>query len=59
MSLGMTQRHILHAPVVDNGVLCGIVSNDDVVKYAVEEMELESAVLRDSALTRRTLNELR
>jgi CBS domain-containing protein len=57
--MGMTRRHILHVPVVENGELCGIVSNDDVVKYAVEEMELENAVLRDSALMHRTLNELR
>ena len=55
----MTLRHILHVPVVENGELCGIVSNDDVVKYAVEEIDLEKAVLRDSVLTLRTLNELR
>ena len=55
----MTLRHILHVPVVENGELCGIVSTDDVVKYAVEEMDLEKAVLRDSVLTLRTLNELR
>ncbi len=55
----MTLRHILHVPVVENGELCGIVSNDDVVKYAVEEMDLEKAVLRDSVLTLSTLNELR
>ncbi len=55
----MTSHHILHVPVVDHGELCGIVSIDDVVKYAVEEMELERAVLQDSVLTLRTLNELR
>lgn len=55
----MTRRHILHIPVVQNGELCGIVSNDDVVKFAVEEMELEKAVLQDSALMRRTLDEMR
>ncbi len=42
----------------NHGELCGIVSIDDVVKYAVEEMELEKAVLQDSVLTLRALNEL-
>jgi CBS domain-containing protein len=55
----MTTRHILHVPVVENGVLCGIVSNDDVVKFAVEEMELEKGVLQDSLLIARTLDDLR
>lgn len=57
--MDMTRRHILHVPVVENGELCGIVSNDDVVKYAVEEMELEKSVLQDSLLMRRTLDDLR
>ena len=55
----MARRHILHVPVLENGELCGIVSNDDVVKYAVEEMELEKQVLQDSILMSRTLDELR
>jgi CBS domain-containing protein len=55
----MTQRHILHVPVVDDGLLCGIVSNDDVVKYAVGQMEMERAVLQDSVLMLKTLDELR
>lgn len=55
----MTLRHILHVPVVEKGELCGIVSIDDVVKYAVEEMELEKAVLQDAVRTLRTLGELR
>ena len=55
----MARRHILHVPVLENGELCGIVSNDDVVKYAVEEMELEKQVLQDSILMARTLGELR
>jgi CBS domain-containing protein len=46
----MTTRHILHVPVLDNGELCGIVSIDDVVKYAVEEMDLEKQVLQESML---------
>jgi len=55
----MTQRHVLHVPVVDNGVLCGIVSTDDVVKFALEEMELEKEVLQDSVMVLRTLGDLR
>jgi hypothetical protein len=50
---------ILHVPVVADGELCGIVSNDDVVRYAVEEMELEKQVLQDAVLVSRTLDELR
>lgn len=55
----MTKRHILHVPVVENGVLCGIVSIDDVVKYALEEMDLERSVLQDSVMILRTLDEIR
>ncbi len=54
----MTRHHILHVPVVENGELCGIVSNEDVVKYAVEEMDLEKSVLQDSVLRLQTLQEL-
>ncbi len=35
------------------GRLCGIVSIGDVVKNRLEEMELETNVLRDAYLTRR------
>jgi hypothetical protein len=55
----MTRQHILHVPVLENGELCGIVSIDDVVKYAVEEMDLEKEVLQDSVLLLRTLDNLR
>lgn len=55
----MTRRHILHVPVLENGALCGIVSTDDVVKYAVEEMDLEREVLQDSVLMLRTLEDMR
>jgi CBS domain-containing protein len=46
----MTKHHILHVPVLRDGELCGIVSIDDVVKFAVEEMDLEKQVLLDSVL---------
>lgn len=54
----MTKRHILHVPVLDAGELCGIVSIDDVVKYAVEEMDLERDVLKDSVLLLRTARDM-
>jgi hypothetical protein len=40
-------------------VLCGIVSSDDVVKYAVEEMALEKEILQESLLLLRTATEMR
>lgn len=46
----MTQHRIRHLPVVDNGVLCGIVSIGDVVKSRLEDMEMETSVLRDFAV---------
>ncbi|UEM01291.1 CBS domain-containing protein [Skermanella rosea] len=55
----MTRWHILHVPVVDHGVLCGIVSVDDVVKLAVAEMDLEKGALQDRARLYQTLEELR
>jgi len=55
----MTRRHILHVPVVEKGELCGIVSTDDVVKYAVEEMELERTVLQESVRMLHTLEDMR
>lgn len=55
----MTRRHILHVPVLENGELRGIVSTDDVVKYAVEEMDLEKEILQESVLMLRTLDDLR
>lgn len=49
----MTRTRNRHVPVLDNGRLCGIVSVGDVVKHRLEEMELETSVLRDAYLTRR------
>ena len=37
-----------HLPVVLGGKLAGIVSIGDVVKYRLEELELEANVLRDA-----------
>jgi CBS domain-containing protein len=49
----MTRTRQRHLPVVVDGRLCGIVSIGDVVKHRLEEMELETHVLRDAYLTRR------
>ena len=49
----MTRTRNRHLPVVAEGRLCGIVSIGDVVKYRLEEVELEANVLRDAYLARR------
>lgn len=46
----MTQHRIRHVPVVAEGRLQGIVSIGDVVKSRLEDMELETSVLRDYAV---------
>ena len=46
----MTLHRIRHVPVVENGTLRGIVSIGDVVKSRLEDMELETNVLRDYAV---------
>ena len=43
----MTAGKFRHVPVIEQGRLVGIVSIGDVVKYRIEEMEQESAALRD------------
>jgi CBS domain-containing protein len=43
----MTHHHVRHMPVLRGGKLAGIVSIGDVVKYRLEELELETNVLRD------------
>lgn len=48
----MTRTRNRHVPVVEHGRICGIVSVGDVVKHRLEEMELETNVLRDAYLTR-------
>jgi len=43
----MTTGKFRHIPVVEHGRLAGIVSIGDVVKHRLNEMEAESAALRD------------
>ena len=49
----MTRTRNRHLPVVDEGALCGLISIGDVVKHRLEELELETLVLRDVALRHR------
>ncbi len=46
MSL-MTRHRARHLPVVADGRLAGIISIGDVVKYRLDELRLETRVLRD------------
>ena len=48
----MTRTRNRHVPVVDGGQLCGIVSVGDVVKHRLEEMELQTNVLRTAYVSR-------
>lgn len=48
----MTQHRMRHLPVIDDGKLAGLVSIGDVVKNRLEEMELESGVLRDAYIAK-------
>ena len=43
----MTDRHVRHLPVLDNGKLAGIISIGDVVKARLSEMAVEVNELRD------------
>ena len=43
----MTERRIRHLPVVDRGVLAGIVSIGDVVKHRMDEVEGEASSMRE------------
>ncbi|WP_199554341.1 CBS domain-containing protein [Sandaracinobacteroides hominis] len=47
----MTDRRIRHLPVVDSGVLVGLVSIGDLVKRRIEEAEQEALALKDYIAT--------
>ena len=44
----MTHHRVRHMPVLRDGKLVGIISIGDVVKYRLEDLELETNVLRDA-----------
>jgi predicted transcriptional regulator len=43
----MTHRRVRHMPVVRSGKLVGIISIGDVVRHRLDDLELETSVLRD------------
>lgn len=45
LAVMMTEHRIRHVPVVENGVLAGIVSIGDVVKNRIEELEQDRDAL--------------
>lgn len=47
----MTRHRARHVPVVDGGRLTGIVSIGDIVKHRLDELELETNVLRETLIT--------
>ena len=49
----MTRNRNRHVIVTEQGTLHGIVSIGDVIKYRLDELELEANVLRDTLITRR------
>lgn len=48
----MTGGRIRHLPVVRGGKICGVISIGDVVRNRLEELEMETSVLRDYAIGR-------
>ena len=49
----MTTRRFRHLPVMEDGTLKGMISIGDVVKYRLEETEMEARVLRDYVIASR------
>lgn len=49
----MTKRRIRHLPVLDGGMLAGLISIGDVLSRRLKEVELEANVLRDYTIALR------
>jgi CBS domain-containing protein len=49
----MTRRRQRHLPVVRDGRLCGLISLGDVVKNRLDELEVETNVLREAYISHR------
>jgi CBS domain-containing protein len=49
----MTNRRLRYMPVTDGSRLAGIVSVGDILKYRLDEMELEARVMQDVAIANR------
>ena len=49
----MTHTRYRYLPVVDEGSLCGLVSIGDVVRHRLNEMQLQTDVLRDMYIAHR------
>lgn len=43
----MTEYHVRHIPITDNGVLCAVVNVLDIVRYRMQSAEKEAGQLRD------------
>ena len=49
----MTRHRPRHMPVLRDGKLVGIISIGDVVSHRLEDLELETSVLRDAYIAAR------
>ena len=49
----MTRYRVRHLPVVQDGKLAGIVSIGDVIKYRLDELEMEANILRETLMISR------
>jgi CBS domain-containing protein len=49
----MTNRRLRHVPVTDGSRLVGIVSVGDILKFRLDEVELEARVMQDVAIASR------